>query len=306
MEIVNFLLEKDCDPSERDSRGWNIYHLACLSPDNKRVKFVEYLLKTLPEELTRELMDADQPQPLMLAVKRGNAATARTILEFGIDPWGSLTQRCGLVYSSTLLQLQNADYDPCGSTPKGLPRETGPIALPILDALVMNIEYHLSIPKKAPPFDVEKQKIEIPKLRATAGHFARRRAPRGRLAIETARKNATEEEKLDPIEPRSSTSRTYLALRDAATARPGTRQLVHLADMQRSVRRNLARQAEGTPVRWSERSLITDEEDEETNLEVQRIAELKARSLFASGSTDHNHVGLYGEDKLRGRFWRSA
>ncbi|KAH9007478.1 hypothetical protein EDB84DRAFT_1572846, partial [Lactarius hengduanensis] len=58
-EIVDFLLGKGCDPSERDSRGWNIYHLACLSANNKRVKFVEHLLKTLPEELTHELMAAD-------------------------------------------------------------------------------------------------------------------------------------------------------------------------------------------------------------------------------------------------------
>ncbi|KAI9433859.1 hypothetical protein H4582DRAFT_1856238 [Lactarius indigo] len=56
IEIVDFLLEKGCDPSERDSRGWNIYHLACLSSHNKGFKFVEYLLKTLPEELTHELM----------------------------------------------------------------------------------------------------------------------------------------------------------------------------------------------------------------------------------------------------------
>jgi hypothetical protein len=36
--------------------SWNIYHLACVSPNKKRVKFVEHLLKTLPEELTHELM----------------------------------------------------------------------------------------------------------------------------------------------------------------------------------------------------------------------------------------------------------
>ena len=36
--------------------SWNIYHLACLSGNAKRVKFVDHLLKTLPEELTHELM----------------------------------------------------------------------------------------------------------------------------------------------------------------------------------------------------------------------------------------------------------
>jgi hypothetical protein len=37
-------------------RSWNIYHLACLSGNSKRAKFIDYLLKTLPEELTHELM----------------------------------------------------------------------------------------------------------------------------------------------------------------------------------------------------------------------------------------------------------
>ena len=38
------------------SPSWNIYHLACLSSNNKRAKFIEHLLKTLPEDLTRELL----------------------------------------------------------------------------------------------------------------------------------------------------------------------------------------------------------------------------------------------------------
>jgi hypothetical protein len=38
------------------SPSWNIYHLACISLNEKRVKFVEHLLKTLPEEMTHELM----------------------------------------------------------------------------------------------------------------------------------------------------------------------------------------------------------------------------------------------------------
>jgi hypothetical protein len=41
---------------DRPFVSWNIYHLACVSPNKKRVKFVEHLLKTLPEELTHELM----------------------------------------------------------------------------------------------------------------------------------------------------------------------------------------------------------------------------------------------------------
>ncbi|KAH8995819.1 hypothetical protein EDB86DRAFT_3243523 [Lactarius hatsudake] len=344
-EIVDFLLEKGCDPRERDSRGWNIYHLACLSANHKRVKFVEYLLKTLPEELTHELLVQTSREavntPLMLAVKRRNAATARVILEFGADPGVHLIRDAD--WSTPLhVAVQNGDtvlaevllkYGPtqllytensAGQTPldianmKSLPRETGPIGLPRLNNLVMNIEYHLSIPRKAPPFEIEKQRIEIPKLRAMLDTLlANGRLVHGtklttellafasrmeeRLVIETARKTAIEEAKLDPIEPQGSTVRTYLALRDAAAACPGIRQLVHLADMQRSVQRNLARKIEGTPVRWGERSLVTGEEDEETDPEEQRIAELKARSLFARGSrsiSDPKHVDLYDEDKL--------
>ncbi|KAH9180206.1 hypothetical protein EDB89DRAFT_2061917 [Lactarius sanguifluus] len=111
-EIVDFLLEKGCDPGERDSRGWNIYHLACLSANHKSVKFVEYLLKTLSEELTHELMVQTSREafntPLMLAVKRRNAATARVILEFGIDP-GILLLR-DVDWSTPLhVAVQNAD-----------------------------------------------------------------------------------------------------------------------------------------------------------------------------------------------------
>lgn len=36
--------------------SWNIYHLACLSPHPKRDEFVAHLLKTLPVDLTHELI----------------------------------------------------------------------------------------------------------------------------------------------------------------------------------------------------------------------------------------------------------
>jgi hypothetical protein len=42
--------------SEGESTSWNIYHLPCLSQDSKGVKFVIHLLKTLPVDLTHELM----------------------------------------------------------------------------------------------------------------------------------------------------------------------------------------------------------------------------------------------------------
>ncbi|KAH9017611.1 ankyrin repeat protein [Lactarius pseudohatsudake] len=345
-EIVDFLLEKGCDPSERDSRGWNIYHLACLSFDNRRVKFVEHLLKTLPEELTHELMAQTSREavntPLMLAVKHGNAATAQIILEFGIDP-GILLLRDADWSTPLHVAAQNADtvvvevllkYGPTqllyaensvGQTPldiaslKGLPRETGS-TVPTPTELPMNVWRQLISPPEGPPlFDVEKQKTEIPRLRATLDTlladgllvdgtklttelFAFAGRMEGRLAIETARKNAADEGELDPLEPQGSTARTYFALRDAAAARPGTRQLVHMVDVQRSVQRNLAREDDGILVRWSERSRDNDEGDKKTDPEKERIAELKARSLLASGWSqggfDSKRVDLYSEDKL--------
>ncbi|KAI0263726.1 hypothetical protein BC834DRAFT_290264 [Gloeopeniophorella convolvens] len=88
--IVDLLLEKGCDPSERDPRGWNIYHLACLSASNGRTRLVKHLLKVLPKELSHELLGEASKgasnTPLMLATKRGFTLTIRSILEFGISP----------------------------------------------------------------------------------------------------------------------------------------------------------------------------------------------------------------------------
>lgn len=346
-EIVDFLLEKGCDPSERDIRGWNIYHNALLSSN---VKFVEHLLKTLPRELTHELMAQTSKEafntPLMLAVKRGNAAAARSILEFGVDPAVLLlrdadgstplhaaVQKADTVLVEVLLKYGSTQLlyteNSVGQTPldiaslKGLPRMTNPTGVPRPTDLPMNVEGRLHAPQIAPPFDVGKQKTEIPKLRAmldtllAEGHlvhgtklatellaFADRME--GRLAVETARKNAAEAEgklEWEFLAPQVATARTYFVLRDATAARPGTRQLVHLADVQRSVRRNLAQQADGTLVQWSQRSRVTGEENKETDPEDQRIAELKARSLFAAGyhnifGANFQRVDLYGEDRL--------
>ncbi|KAH9017612.1 ankyrin repeat-containing domain protein [Lactarius pseudohatsudake] len=333
-EIVDLLLEKGCDPSERDFRGWNIYHIACLSSDNEGLQFVEHLLKTLPEELTRELMTQTSREasntPLMLAIKRKNAAIARVILEFGIhpsvlllrDPDGSTPLHVAVQNADTVLAEVLLKYGPTqllytencvGQTPldiaslKGLPRVTGSMpSVPGAAQLPKNAEHHLRASKKSPPFNVEKQKIEIPKLRATLDMlladgllaegttlmtellaFANRME--GRLAIETARKNAAEtqtEESKGKLQP-GTAARMYFVLRDAAAARPGTRQLVHLADVQRSVQRNLAQHE---LVRW-----VANKEYKEPDPEVQRIAELKARSLF-SRIHGHGRVNVYVED----------
>ncbi|KAH9034041.1 hypothetical protein EDB83DRAFT_1786796 [Lactarius deliciosus] len=334
-EIVDLLLEKGCDPSERDFRGWNIYHIACLSSDNEGLKFVEYLLKTLPEELTHELMTQTSRKtsntPLMLAIKRKNAAIAQVILEFGINPSvfllrdedGSTPLHVAVQNADTVLAEVLLKYGPTqllytencvGQTPldiaslKGLPRVTGFMpSVPGVGELTTNAEHHLRTLKQSPPFNVEKHKIEIPKLRATLDMlladgllvesttlttellaFANRLEER--LAIETARKNTAEkqtEESKGKLEP-GTAAHMYFVLRDTAAARPGTRQLVHLADVQRSVQRNLAQQDEGSLVQW-----VANEEYNDP--EVQHIAKLKARSLF-SRNCGHGRVNVYVED----------
>ncbi|KAH8991545.1 hypothetical protein EDB92DRAFT_2114535 [Lactarius akahatsu] len=331
-EIVDLLLEKGCDPSERDFRGWNIYHIACLSSDNEGLKFVEYLLKTLPEELTHELMTQTSREasntPLMLAIKRRNAAIAQVILEFGINPSvlllrdedGSTPLHVAVQNADTVIAEVLLKYGPTqllytencvGQTPldiaslKGLPRVTGSMpSVPGVGEL-----HHLRTLKKSPPFNLEKQKIEIPRLRATLDTlladgllaegttlktelltFAKRLEER--LAVETARRNAAEkqtEESKGKLEP-GTAAHMYFVLRDTAAARPGTRQLVHLADVQRSVRRNLAQQDEGTLVRC-----VANEEYKDPDPEVQRISELKARSLF-SRIHGHGRVNVYVKD----------
>jgi hypothetical protein len=279
----------------------------------------------------------------MMAVKRQNS-TAWKILEFGIDATiflvrdadGSTPLHVAVQKEDPVLAELLLKYGPTqllyiensvGQTPldiaglKGLPRLSGS-GLPRPTNLPLNPDQYLRTAKMTPPFDVEKQKIEIPKLRATLNTllangliahgakltkellaFADRME--GKLAEETARENAKdkrakEDELVRHALPRAN-ARTYFILRDAATARPGTRQLVHLADVQLSVRRNLAQQPEGTFAQRGQLSRAIEDEDKEVDPENWRIAELKAQSLFAWGTPrlfDPKNVNLYEEDKF--------
>ncbi|KAH9057009.1 hypothetical protein EDB83DRAFT_2552472 [Lactarius deliciosus] len=261
--------------------------------------------------MTQTSMEASNT-PLMLAVKREDAAMVQIILEFGIKPAVLLLRDAAPLH----VAVQNADTalaevllehgptqllyteNSVGQTPldiaslKNLPRVTGHMGVPRVTDLPTNVEHYL-----------HKQKSEIPKLRATLDMlladgsladdskvttellaFAGRMEKR--LAVETARKEAEiqageGEEKLEP----GTTARTYFALHDAAAARPGTRRLVHLAGVQRSVQRDLAQEDEGTLVRWSERSRMADKEDVEGDPEVQRIGELKRGACSLGVST---------------------
>ena len=354
---------------DKPSPSWNIYHLACLSPHNKRVKLVEHLLMTLPLELTRELMAQRsrealntvrplftfdiaplswRPQPLMLAVKRGNVETARILLRFGVDPAVLLlrdadgctplhdaVQKADTVLAKLLLRYgptQHLHTENCvGQTPldiaslKSLPRVTDLRLLKPVE-LQMNVEQHLRSPQNPPPFDLRKQKREIPKLRATLdalladgtiAHgsklttellaFADRMEQR--LTEETVWQNAAEkqpdEDEMAPSAPGGTPAQVYSVLLDGAVERPGTRQLVQLADIRRSVQRNLAQQSKWTFAQRFQLPRAADVEDKKTDTEEEHVTELLAaqrrRSMFSPAYESNfclKHVDLFGEDRF--------
>jgi hypothetical protein len=225
----------------------------------------------------------------MLAVKRENAKTARAILEFGIDPAVLLlrdvngctplhvaSQKENTVLAEILLKYGPTELlytENCvGQTPldiaslKELPGVTGlGLLKPI--SLQVDVEKHLRSRHDTLSFIVEKQKREVPKLRATLDTLLadgslvhgtklttellafvdrmERRLPE-EMAREKTEEKQEEEGELEPPSRRGTYARTYFALRDAAAARPGMRQLVPLADIQRSVQWNIAQQPDGT------------------------------------------------------------
>ncbi|KAF8265339.1 hypothetical protein EI94DRAFT_1702591 [Lactarius quietus] len=163
---------------------------------------------------TIPLRDADGSTPLHVAVQKEDPVHAELLLKYG---------------PTQLLYTENS----IGQTPldvaslKGLPRVIYP-------------EQFLRSPKATPVFHVDKQKIEIPKLRATIdtllanGNIAHGsklttellafvdRMER-RLSEETAREHAAlsleEKGELDTPTPHDAATRMYFALRDAAAAR---------------------------------------------------------------------------------------
>jgi ankyrin repeat protein len=274
----------------------------------------------------------------MLAVKLQNSETARTILEFGIDPAilllrdvnGRTPLHVAVLKTVTVIARLLLKYGPTellftencvGQTPldiaglQGLPQDLNETKrrYPPAD-LKTNIEMSQRYPRPSPSFQLGKQKREIPKLRATldtllangsivpgselatellafADHMEQR------LAEETARKKP-EKKEVDAGEvkhtgPRGTTASVYIALRNAAAARPGVRRLVHLADTQRSAKRMLEQQSVGAFAQQFQLPQGTDVEHKETDLEeLQLVADLRKRSLFTSNST------LYDEDRI--------
>jgi hypothetical protein len=202
----------------------------------------------------------------MLAVKLQNSETARTILEFGIDPAILLLRdvngrtplhvaalKTDTVIAELLLKHGPTEHlytENCvGKTPLDIASLQGPpqdlnrikYRYPPAD-LTTNIETSLRYTRQSPPFQLQKQKREIPKLRATldtllangsivpgselatelltfADHMERR------LAEETVRKKPEEKEadegEVKHTGPRGTTTSVYIALRNAVAACPG-------------------------------------------------------------------------------------
>ena len=284
----------------------------------------------------------------MLAVKRGNVETARIILKFGVVPAvlllrdadGSTPLHDAVQKADTVLAKLLLRYGPTqllytencvGQTPldiaslKSLPRAMGLGLLKPVE-LQMNVEQHLRSPQNPPPFNLMKQKREIPKLRATldamlvdgtiahgsklttellafADRMERRLAEE--TTLEDAAENQVEEGEVAPTAPRGTPAQMYSALCDAAAERPGMRQLVHLADIQRSVQRSLAQQSRWTFAQQFQLPRATDVEDKETDPEDEHVAELLAaqrrRSMFSSAYESNfrlKHVDLFDEDRF--------
>jgi hypothetical protein len=103
--------------------------------------------------------------------------------------------------------------------------------------------------------------IVATELLAFAGHME------GKLAIEMARKSAAGKDteggdgnNVNPVAPQGTTASTYALLLEAVAARPGHRQLVHLTDVQHSVKRGLKQAEKNALFALSRRIPKSDEE----------------------------------------------
>lgn len=266
----------------------------------------------------------------MDAVKLKHIMTTRAILYFGINPaiflckdaHGSTPLDIAVQQTNTILAELLLQYGPTeqlyiensvGQTPlelaslKFLPRVMGSIEAPrpkVPDVYVSSQVVSLDSERTA-PFDVERQKVEIPKLRSTVdtlvadGHlvygtklatelFAFAGRMEEKLAIEVARKDAAKkdsdlkEDDSDIEYPTSygTTAGMYTLLRDQTAVRPGHRQPVHLTVVQQSVQRSLAEQQyRMASITWSRVTWEWRFDDEEPDPK-ERIVRLQRRSLL--------------------------
>lgn len=234
--------------------------------------------------------DADGSTPLHIAVQNTNAANIELLLQHG---------------STEQLYIENS----VGQTPldiaslKNISHVTAPVQAGRFLKPQANINYRLRILENVAPFDVEKQKVEIPKLCATLDALL----ADGRLVRDTKLANELltfagyMEDKLTIEMERKNAVGKDTEVGDGNEVNPpqGTRPN-HAASTYALVKRSLTQEAERALFTSSRQS---DEELKEIDPEEQRIADLKSRSMFGSASTKprvvpyKNLVDLFGEDR---------
>ncbi|KAI0059341.1 ankyrin [Artomyces pyxidatus] len=86
--LVDYLMDKESDVHALDVRGWNVYHLVCISAGSPHQTLLDHLLKRLPADLSRTLL-AQQSEnalntPLHLACRRQRTAMIQSLLDSGL------------------------------------------------------------------------------------------------------------------------------------------------------------------------------------------------------------------------------
>ncbi|KAI0059327.1 ankyrin [Artomyces pyxidatus] len=329
-DIIDFLLEQGCDPSVRDARGWNVCHLVAVSPNRNRLLFLNHLLKTLPKDMTREMMSQQSQEslntPLMLAVKRGHTGSVRSMLEFGVEHSVFLLRD---VLGSNVLHVavQRAYVDIarmlCVHGPDELLHtESGVGQTPLDIAIQMDLsqrtylggdaeirkpgelwkDVNLPTAFSESPFALDRQKVQIPKLRATLNTLLDEvRLKRGtspaiellafadsmedKLAEAIATKKeadtSTTDKSVDRLVPTKSVTGTTDVIREAAASRPGQRQLVHILDVRKSVKRSLGNLPPIPKSLAYQRPIIySPDEDEDEDVLQKKDLEPQITSVF--------------------------
>ncbi|KAI0628020.1 ankyrin [Trametes polyzona] len=84
-EVFDYLLSQGVSPTETDMRGWNIYHLLCISNDKSHLELLSHVLKKLPRDVTVRLLVQQSKDalnsPLHLAVKQRSLPAVKLLTQ---------------------------------------------------------------------------------------------------------------------------------------------------------------------------------------------------------------------------------
>ncbi|KAA1478658.1 ankyrin [Dentipellis sp. KUC8613] len=348
-DIIDFFLEKGCDPTLRDIRGWNIYHLAIQSNDKRRASLISHLLKVLPSELTAALMLQQSygalNTPLMLATKRARNVTIKTMLESHLDPsvflvrdaQGSIPLHFAVQSGNETITRLLIEYGPAeslfvensvGLTPMEIVFEKMLGSIPdhcarsFEEMDYINDSVFSSTELGQVPFELEKQKTRVPKLRAALQMLLETgQLKRGtKVAKELLSFAEKMEEMLKLAESASSTKmktkesdtkatpedsdehgENFTAVADVLTralsTRTGSRELVHLVDVQQSAHHQLQRQSIGR----EDPQVVFERKMRRTEGYAQ-VAEAQGQKQVMD-SSGRSRMVFIGEDFDQDRWW---